>query len=113
VVPATIQKWVDLHVPGALRPLGTCETGDRTLVRDMIRDTPAAFLKWSLQEALSWRGADDLAIPVHHIHGRRDRTIRCPRDGVDEVVADGGHLIALTHAEAVNAFLETRLTEPR
>jgi pimeloyl-ACP methyl ester carboxylesterase len=112
-VPAHVQKWVDLHVPGALRPLGKCTPADRSLVLHMIRDTPAAFLRWSLREALRWRGVNDLPVPIHHIHGRRDRTIPCPRDGVDQFIPDGGHLIALTHADAVNAFIDARIKRAR
>jgi pimeloyl-ACP methyl ester carboxylesterase len=109
LVPASVQKWANLHTPGGLRALGACKPDDRALIRQMIRDTPAAFLKWGLYEALCWPGVDELNAPVYHIHGERDRTIPCPTSGVDRVVPGGGHLINLTHADDVNRFIERRI----
>jgi hypothetical protein len=43
---------------------------------------------------------------VWRIHGDRDRVIRCPREGVDEIVAGAGHLMNVTHAGRVNRFIE-------
>jgi pimeloyl-ACP methyl ester carboxylesterase len=108
-VPASMQKWANLHMPGALRALGACEPDERALIRQMIRDTPAGFLKWGLHEALRWPGVDGLKVPVYHIHGDRDRTIPCPASGVDWVVPGGGHLINLTHADHVNHFIQRQI----
>jgi pimeloyl-ACP methyl ester carboxylesterase len=108
VVPAWFQKWANVRCPVALRALGACEARDRELILQMIRDTPAAFLKWGLSGALRWRGVDGFDVPVYQIHGDCDRTIPCPASGIDRVIAGGGHLISLTHAEEVNAFIEER-----
>jgi pimeloyl-ACP methyl ester carboxylesterase len=108
-VPAAVQKWANLHVPGALRALGACQPCDRNLIRDMIRDTPAPFLQWGLAEALRWPGVGALNVPVYQVHGACDRTIPCPTCA-DEVIPGGGHLINLTHADIVNGFIERALT---
>jgi pimeloyl-ACP methyl ester carboxylesterase len=113
VLPAAVQKWSSVHVPATLRALGACDPGDRKLVRDMIRDTPAGFLKWALSEALRWNGVGELDVPIFRIHGSRDRTIPCPRDGCDEIIPGGGHLINLTHAGQVNAFIASRIARGR
>ena len=112
VVPAWFQKWANVQCPVALRALGACEASDRELILQMIRDTPAGFLKWGLSEALRWRGADGLDVPVHQIHGKRDRTIPCPASGPCRVIPGGGHLINLTHADQVNAFIDVIISDP-
>jgi pimeloyl-ACP methyl ester carboxylesterase len=78
------------------------------LFNAMLRDTPPEFLRWSLCRALDWEGVEDLGVPVHQIHGDRDRVIRCPAAGA-EVVRGAGHLMNLTHADAVNRFLTERM----
>lgn len=80
------------------------------LFHDMLRNTPPAFLHWSMCQALGWPGAGDLGVPVHQIHGSRDRVIRCPEFGNCEVVPGAGHLMNLTHAEVVNRFVTDRMT---
>ena len=44
-------------------------------------------------------------MPICHIHGDRDRLIPLHRVRPDHVVPGAGHLLNLTHGEAVNAFL--------
>lgn len=104
--PASAQKWMNLHTPATLRAVGACTPRDRELILAMIRDTPASFLKWALQEILRWAGPGELSIPIHRIHGERDRTIPCPRNADNcVVVLDAGHLINVTHASDVNEFI--------
>lgn len=106
-VPASLQKWVNVRTPAAAWALGACTPAQGMLARDMIRDTPATFLKWGLLEALCWPGPGELRMPVYRVHGARDRTIPCPGTSVDHVIAGGGHLINLTHSDRVNAFIES------
>jgi pimeloyl-ACP methyl ester carboxylesterase len=112
-VPASLQKWANVRCPVALRALGACDASDRELILQMIRDTPATFLKWGLSEALLWPGADGISVPVYQIHGDNDRTIPCPPSGIDRVVPGGGHLINLTHSDDVNRFIEEVTADER
>lgn len=52
---------------------------------------------------LNWQGfKGDLKI-IRRIHGRKDPLIKCPDNSEAEVIENGGHLIAITHArECVN-----------
>jgi len=86
----------------------------RELVRMMSHDIPVPLLRGAGRMILRWAGRPVLPCPSRHIHGEIDRII--PLKGVrpDEVVAGGGHLINLTHAEQVNRFIERCLAdEPR
>jgi pimeloyl-ACP methyl ester carboxylesterase len=48
-------------------------------------------------------------VPVYQIHGADDELIPVKRVKADVVVAGAGHLVNVTHAEAVNAFLAARI----
>lgn len=89
------------------------DTEARTLVNQMAANVSMPFLRGVGRMTLSWPGAHSLPCPVFHIHGLHDRVI--PIRGVrpDEVIADGGHLISLTHAHRVNAFIEQALDRIR
>ena len=44
-------------------------------------------------------------MPIYHVHGDRDRLIPVHRVKPDCVIAGAGHLLNLTHANAVNDFI--------
>jgi pimeloyl-ACP methyl ester carboxylesterase len=44
-------------------------------------------------------------MPVHHIHGDRDRVIPIGLVKADHVIAGAGHLLTMTHADQVNRIL--------
>lgn len=79
---------------------------ERKLFADMLRDASPAFLKWAFRAAFGWRGAAGLDVPVHHIHGGDDRIIPVRRVQPDRVVPGAGHLLNVTHRDAVNAFID-------
>ena len=77
----------------------------RDLVVAMALATPIPFIRWASRALFAWSFEGELACPVHHIHGARDRLIPARRVAADHMVAGAGHLLNLTHADAVNAFL--------
>ncbi len=50
-------------------------------------------------------------MPVYHIHGNRDHVLPIGRVQPTETVEGGGHLLPITHASQVNAFLEKVIAE--
>lgn len=102
-----------LHPPRELRPLvarwfGATEPHHVELFASMLTATPPAFIRWATRALFTWPGVHDLAMPVHHVHGGRDRLIPIHRVAPDRVIAGAGHLLNLTHAGAVNDFLSSR-----
>jgi pimeloyl-ACP methyl ester carboxylesterase len=85
---------------------GMTTPDERRLFAAMLRDTPPSFVQWACRAILSWPGAQELDVPVHHIHGANDHII--PLRGVQPtvVVSDAGHFINVTHSAAVNAFID-------
>lgn len=99
-----------LHPPRLLLPLISRWFGVRSpahvlLFGDMLAATPTSFIRWASDAACLWKGVADLAMPIYHIHGDRDRLIPVRRVNPDRVIRGAGHLLNLTHADAVNDFV--------
>lgn len=71
----------------------------------MLASTPLPFVRWACRAIIEWPGVAEVPMPVRHIHGDRDRIIPLHRVNADRVVAGAGHLLTLTHPDAVNDFL--------
>jgi len=104
VVPVSLFRPRRWQMPFVTPMFGRLTSGQRALFLSMAERTPASFLKWGLEAILSWHPSP-VAVPVHHIHGSRDRLIPIGRVQPNRVVSGGGHLLTLTHAEEVVAFL--------
>lgn len=78
-------------------------------VMQMSRDVAVPQLRRIARMLLQWNAPEEWPFPIHQIHGDADRIIPLKRVEPDEVVAGGGHLINMTHAEQVNAFIERHL----
>lgn len=64
----------------------------------MFADADVNFMRTMIGAIFKWQGLGATQTMVHRIHGRHDFVIPLP-DNVDLAV-EGGHLIAMTHAEA-------------
>ena len=91
--------------PLVLYTFGGLTAEQRRLCAAMFCASGRDWLRWAIGAILHWRPNPIPDLPVFHIHGRRDRMIRASRVAADEVLPDGGHLINMSHAEAVNAFI--------
>jgi pimeloyl-ACP methyl ester carboxylesterase len=99
-----------LHPPRMLQPLiarwfGATSPAHVDLFAHMLAATPPAFIRWAARAASSWPGVAELPMPIHHVHGDRDHVIPIQRVKPDCIVAGAGHLLNLTHADAVNDFI--------
>jgi pimeloyl-ACP methyl ester carboxylesterase len=105
VLPVSLLRRGDLFAPPVARVMGSRSREIANLVAEMYRSISPSLIRWGAGAIRNWAGLEDPGVPVHHIHGQSDRVI--PLRGVrpDRVVPGAGHLLTLTHAEAVNAFL--------
>jgi pimeloyl-ACP methyl ester carboxylesterase len=78
---------------------------ERDVIVRMFRESDSRFMHWVLRAILRWEPTPLEAVRVLQIHGRRDLLISARRVNADQVIPDGGHIINVTHAKAVNAFL--------
>lgn len=74
------------------------------LVRQFRNCNPTVF-KWSVARVLDWSDTPEPRSPVFHIQGERDHVMPESRTKADKIVPGGGHVISLTHALQVNAFI--------
>ncbi len=84
------------------------ERTNRRLTR--LSEPSSTFLRWATWATLTWRPSPESRdVRVYQIHGTEDRTIPASCTSPDELVAGAGHLLPLTHAEAVNEFIRRRV----
>lgn len=69
----------------------------------MFSDSDPAFIRAMCRAIIRWEGITNTKIQMHRIHGRNDLVIPLP-DKTD-LVLNGGHLIAMTHAEECVAYV--------
>jgi pimeloyl-ACP methyl ester carboxylesterase len=61
--------------------------------------------RWSLQQLLAWNTVPQVDCPIFQIHGDCDRVLPIACTQPDAIIRGGGHVISLTHAREVNAFI--------
>ena len=76
-------------------------------VTKMFNRSQAEFIRAMCKAIFEWPGLDDAVLKPARIHGRFDRVIPVPPDA-DKIV-DGGHLIAMTHAQECVDFITSRI----
>lgn len=85
----------------------------RSVLRQ-LSDAEGRFLRWASGATLRWEvSRQPLSCPVYHIHGGRDHVLPARFTGPEVVLPDAGHVLSLTHAEQVTAFIADRLEDPR
>ncbi|WP_225919222.1 alpha/beta fold hydrolase [Actomonas aquatica] len=98
-----------LHPLVGLAPLSFVQRAGGKLPSElctMFSEADAAFIRNMCRAVFAWEGLDHANVPVSRIHGRFDRVIPPPKDAT---LLDGGHLIAMTHADACVEFIEREL----
>lgn len=89
LAPVDWLQWSATSMPGEL-------------ARMFGRSNPD-FIRAAIHAVFQWKGLDPSLPPPARIHGRSDRVIYSP-DTVD-LLLDGGHLIAMTHAPECCDFI--------
>jgi len=74
----------------------------------MFNQSQASFIRAMCAAIFDWSGLDESRIKPLRIHGRHDHVIPLPAQ-VD-LALDGGHLIAMTHADECVQFIKSWLT---
>ena len=76
----------------------------------MFERSDPVFIRAMCRAIFQWEGFKPDFTALHRIHGARDFVIPPPHDG--ELLVDGGHLIAMTHAERCVRLVEKVLQLP-
>jgi len=105
VLRAFVMKPPRVVAPLMARWFGATSRQHVEVFVDMLANTDARFLRWAASAVFGWRGVADLAMPVRHVHGSRDRIIPVSCLNADHIIERAGHLLTLTHADEVNVWL--------
>jgi pimeloyl-ACP methyl ester carboxylesterase len=97
-----VAKFVSLPV---LRTFGALTPDQRKLCGKMFSEMDSRFMHWAIKAVLDWNPAPLEETPIFHIHGARDQIIPAKYVSADKIIPDGGHMINLSHADAVNAYI--------
>lgn len=67
-----------------------------------------AICGWKYEDK-DWRALAQAGVRIHQIHGEKDWVIPMFKGHPDKVIPGGKHLINMTHADAVNEYIESRM----
>lgn len=91
---------------------------DLQLLKRMVQGIDPKLVKWCRKASAAWKFSDDDAralarsgVAIHQIHGEKDSLLPLHRGHPDKVIHGGGHLINLSHAEAVNEYIASRMKD--
>jgi len=108
-IPSVVVGWSLGLAPMVCGRGGGIGPADRKLLSEMVSQVPVPLLRWGARAIMEWPGAEDVAAPVHHIHGDCDWVIplRCVEPTV--VVPGGSHVLNLSHPREVTGLLRSVL----
>lgn len=85
---------------------------ERHLLRAILMDTDARFLKWAIHRVVTWRN-DDYPQRCHHIHGGGDRIFPLRFVTPNAVIDRSGHFMVMNRADQVSDWLEEVVAQHR
>lgn len=104
VVPVSLLKSVSF-----IKRYFTAEQDeDKKLVRQLIRETDPAFLRWAMNAVLHWDCRDFTGRYVH-IHGGGDFILPPRFTRPTHIIPKAGHMMILTNAMEINRILDEAL----
>jgi pimeloyl-ACP methyl ester carboxylesterase len=77
---------------------------DKLLIRQLIRDTDPAFIRWALDAIVKWK-CDAYTGKIIHIHGKGDAILPLRFTKPTHVISRAGHMMVLTKANEINVIL--------
>lgn len=103
IIPYKSLLWAGYMIAYWLFSLESSD--ERTLLKAILLDTDAHFLKWALHKVVTW---DNKTVPdpLHQIHGTTDRIFPIRFVQPDFVLERGGHFMIINRANQISALLE-------
>jgi len=86
---------------------GTETNEERRLLKTIIKETDASFLKWAMVAIATWRNETRLNNATQ-IHGTADKII--PFKTADFPIKDGGHFMIVNKADAITKLIRHLLS---
>jgi pimeloyl-ACP methyl ester carboxylesterase len=98
-----------VKIAAIAKRLFTTETKeDKELLKSIIRESDAAFIRWALNAILKWKN-DSIPTGLIHIHGTSDEILLIRYTKPTHIIKRAGHLLVMNRADEVNQILNTIL----
>lgn len=106
LMPAAFLKTAAIHLanPFAYWFFGARTKVERSLLKQILRDTDTRFLKWALKAITVWESQDRPPNLVQ-IHGAADKVLPLRYTSPDYLLQKGAHLMVLSQAGPLSSLL--------
>ncbi len=81
---------------------------DKQVLKQVIKESDPAFIRWAMNAILSWKN-EDIPQPYWHIHGTKDEILPLKYTQPTHLVQGGNHLMIMSRAAELNLLLEQLL----
>lgn len=96
-----------LQKASLVRRMFTTETSEaKSMLKDMIKKSDPAFIRWALHAILSWKKEVSPSGNLIQVHGTQDFILAIRYTKPTHIIKGAGHLMVLTRAKAINKILE-------
>ena len=106
LLPARIMKMPNVF---SFWLFGTENKTEKELLRKILQDTDAKFLKWAIDKIISWKNETEHKNIVH-IHGTADKILPMRFVNCHIKVVNGGHFMTLNKAEELDEIVKRELS---
>ena len=86
-------------------------TEERKLLKAILIDTDAKFLKWAINQAIFWQN-EIIPDHIYHIHGTGDRIFPLTFVEPDITIDKGGHFMIMNRADKISQIIDELLNQP-
>ncbi|MBC7867969.1 MAG: alpha/beta hydrolase [Gloeobacteraceae cyanobacterium ES-bin-316] len=92
------------------RGLAPDNKADKELLKQVIKDSDPAFIRWAMNAILCWKN-ETIPKPLWHIHGRKDEILPYRYTKPTHSVEGGNHVMIMSKAGELNKFLKEVLAQ--
>jgi len=100
-----VPVWFLKKMAKVKRVFTTERSEDKKMLRVMIDNCDAGFMRWAFHATLSWRN-EELPENFTHIHGTADEVLPMRFTKPGYIIENAGHLMIMTRAKKINTLLE-------
>jgi len=87
---------------------GTHTPEEKALLKSILKDTDAKFLKWALKAIGKWKHPNKSPF-AYQINGSADKMVKLEYVDADKVIKGGEHFMVLSKAEEISKVINAQL----
>lgn len=102
LIPSSFLKWAN---PFTFYFFGVKEPENKSLLKQILKETDSTFLKWAMNAILKWDSKIEL--DAVRIHGDNDKLL--PPINPNFSIKNGGHFMIISKANEISKIIETQI----